>query len=344
MKTAIFPALRQIEIIDTPEPRIAGPNDVKVRVELLGVCGSDVHYYAEGGIGPNRVTYPMTLGHESAGVVVETGNAVTRVVPGDRVAVDPSIACGTCDQCRIGRAHTCRTTRFLGSPNQAPGAGAEYTVVPEENCFPIADSLSLDDAVMSEPASVALYGLHIARVLPFHKVVIFGAGPIGLSVLLCMRAMGHKNVYVIDQLDYRLEKARECGATWTANPRKSDVVADLLKEHPLGFDFVLECTGDPVCIDQGARVLSPGKTLVQYGIPSTQQILIDPHRFRSHELMIQNVRRQNENVEPILKMMEQGLVDTSPLVTHHFPLEDIQEAFEMVDAYADGVVKAMVTI
>ena len=151
--------LRQLALMEVPTPEPCNPTDVLVKMARVGVCGSDVHYYETGQIGSQVVQYPFTVGHEGAGVVVAVGPAVTRVKAGDRIAVEPAMPCHACDQCRVGRPHTCRQLRFLGCPGQAEGCLSEYLVMPEGSCFPIPDSMTLDEAALSEPLAIGVYAV-----------------------------------------------------------------------------------------------------------------------------------------------------------------------------------------
>ncbi len=344
MKAAYLTALRQITLRDDPPPAIGQPSHVLVRIDRLGVCGSDVHYYANGGIGTQRVEFPATLGHECAGTVVEVGAEATRLKPGDRVAIDPAFACGTCDQCQAGRQNTCRNLRFMGSPGQAPGAAAELAVVPAANCLPVPDNVSLDMAALAEPLSVGLHAVRLGEVYPAARIAILGSGPIGLSVLLCAKVQAPCIIYMTDLLEPRLELARRCGADLSVNATETDAVAAIARHEPFGLDLVFECSGDPACIDQAAALLTPGGTLVQVGIPTAPRIEIDPQAFRVKELSVRNVRRQKGCVAPVIRMMAEGHIDAAPLLTHHFPLVRIGDAFELVAGYCDGVVKAMVEL
>jgi L-iditol 2-dehydrogenase len=344
MKVAYFTGLRQLEIRDAPQPRLERPDDVLLRIDRVGVCGSDVHYYLHGRIGDQVLQYPATLGHECAGTVVEVGPAVDRVRPGDRVAVDPAIACGQCDQCRAGRPNTCRRLQFLGCPGEAPGAVAECSVLPAENCFPIPQGMTLDQAVLAEPLSVGLYAVRLSHIQADARVAVLGAGPIGLSVLLCAKAGGPCTVYATDLIDERLEVARRCGADWTGNPHRDDVLAAITAQQPQGLDLVFECSGDPACIDQAQRLLKPGGTLLLVGIPPADQVGFDPHVMRRKELRFQYVRRQIDCVAPVIGMIGRGEIDTRPLLTHRFPLAEIRAAFELVAGYRDGVIKAVIEL
>lgn len=344
MKAALLTALREIEIRDLPDPVLSGPRDVLVRMGRVGVCGSDIHYYTTGRIGCQVVEYPFAVGHEGAGVVAEVGREVTRVRPGDRVAIDPAISCGECDQCRAGRAHTCRNLRFLGCPGQVPGCLTEAIVMPEACCFPIPDSMTLEEATISEPLAIGVHAVRLAGDVAGRSIAILGSGPIGLSVLIAARARGVGRVLVTDKIPERLAVAREVGADATAHPDRGDVVGSFREMDPLGADVVFECCGKQEALDQAIELLRPGGSLLLVGIPEVPRVSFDIDILRRHEIRIQNVRRQNECVEETLELIARPETDVRSLVTHRYPLARCGEAFDLVAGYRDGVVKAMVEL
>ncbi len=343
MREARFTELRKIQIAEIAEPVLTEADEVKVRIDRVGICGSDVHYYLHGRIANRVVHYPATLGHECAGTIVEAGvNA--GLAPGTRVAIDPALTCGECDQCRSGRSNTCRELQFLGTPDEAPGAVADFRVLPAKNCLPIPDSLSLDDAALIEPLSVGLHSVRLGELVDGDRIGILGCGPIGLSVLLCAKAQARTiTAYATDLLPQRLAVARTCGADWTGSA-KEPVVDAIAEQEPFGLNCVFECSGDPACIDQAMRMLTPGGRLIMVGIPATPELTFDVHRMRTSELTFRNVRRQEACMEPAIGMMADGRINAGPLVTHHFGLEQIEPAFELVAAYEDGVIKAMLNL
>jgi L-iditol 2-dehydrogenase len=342
MLAAFLTGIRQLEIREAPEPALASPRDVLLRVGAVGVCGSDVHYYTTGHIGLQAVAYPERVGHECAGTVVAAGGAVGTPEPGQRVAVDPLITCGQCDQCRGGRRHTCRNQSFLGSPGQAPGALAESLAIPAECCYPIPDSMTLAQAAMVEPFSIGLYAQRLVGVAPGAKIAILGAGPIGLSVLLACRTAGDCVTYVTDLIDARLEVAGRCGAAWTGSPRATDIVATINELEPLGVDCVFECAGEQETLDQAVEIVKPGGMLLVVGIPEVDRVSFPIHTLRRKEIVVRNVRRQNGCTAAAISLIVSGAVRVDQLVTHHFPLGRSQEAFDLVAGYRDGVVKAMI--
>lgn len=342
MKAFVLTGIRAMEMREVPTPTIQNDTDVLLRLVAVGVCGSDVHYYATGRIGSQVVEYPFTVGHECAATVERVGAGVRRVKAGDRVAVEPAMPCGRCDQCQVGRPHTCRALRFLGCPGQAEGCLSEFIVVPETCCLPIPDTMSLDQAVLSEPLSIGVYAVKLSVPMAGARIGILGAGPIGLSVLLPARAQGAAAVYVTDLLDYRLAAARRAGAAWAGNPGKEDVVQTIAGHEPLLLDAVFECCGEQAAIDQAVDLLKPGGKLMLIGIPTVDRISLLIDRARRKELCIQNVRRQNHCVQATLDMLATGTIRTDGMITHRVPFARVPEAFDQVEHYRDGVIKALV--
>ncbi|MDP7637159.1 MAG: alcohol dehydrogenase catalytic domain-containing protein [Phycisphaerae bacterium] len=344
MKAALLTGIRQMEIRDVPDPQITTAGEVLLRINAVGVCGSDVHYYTTGRIASLVVEHPCMTGHECAATVVEASPEVKNLEAGQRVAVDPLVWCGHCDQCLAGRRHTCRNQTFLACPGQAPGALAEYLVMPAANCFPVPGNMNDDEATTIEPLSIGLHAQRLAGRPGPRRAAILGVGPIGLSVLLCLRAAGTKEIFVTDLLEERLAMARRLGADWTGRPTQQDVVAEMLQRVPEGMDCVFECAGRQETLDQGAEVLAPGGSLMLIGIPQEQWVRFRPETIRRKELRLQNVRRQNECVQDAIDLVASGQADVKKMVTHHFPLGRTREAFDMAADYRDGVVKAIINV
>jgi L-iditol 2-dehydrogenase len=335
-------ALREMALLDTPDPEIRHPTDVLIKLGAVGVCGSDIHYYATGRIGCQVVEYPFTVGHECAGTVVEVGSAVTRVCAGVRVAIEPAMTCGTCDQCRAGRENTCRHNRFLGCPRQAEGSLSEYLVMPEENCFPIDDKLDMSTATVSEPLAIGIYALRQSRLERGAKIGILGMGPIGRTVLLPALDGGSSAAYCTDKIDERCTAAGRAGAAWVGNPRRDDVVAAIMEREPLGLDIVYECCGEQEALDQAVDLLRPGGTLMLIGIPELDRVSFAPEKLRRKELTLVNVRRQRGCVPAALELIARRRAEIDAMITHRFPFAETDAAFDLVANYRDGVVKAMI--
>ena len=334
--------IREMEIREVPDPVLKNPNDVKIRLLVLGICGSDIHYYTSGKIGSQVVKYPFTVGHECAGEVLEAGPAVTRVRKGDIIAVEPAMWCGKCDQCLSGRHHTCRTLKFLGCPGQAEGALSDYIVMPEESCYPLPGALTPDHGAISEPLAIGVYAVKKAGEIKGTRIGILGFGPIGMSVLLGAKTQGAGEIYVTDKIDGRLAIASKEKATWTGNPMKENIAEIIRQREPLGLDIVFECCGQQETVDQAVDILKPGGRLIVVGIPEFNRWTLSVDDTRRREISVQFIRRQVGCVEDSLEMMNDGKINVGNMVTHRFPFKDTKEAFDLVAGYQDGVMKAMI--
>ncbi len=342
MKAMQLTGINQMKMLDVPDPEIENDTDVLIKMLCVGVCGSDIHYFETGKIGSQVVEYPYTVGHEGAGEVVAVGKAVTHVKPGDRIAVEPAMPCWQCDQCKAGRHNTCRKLKFLGCPGQAEGCLSEYLVMPETSCFKISDNLSMQEAALSEPLAIGVYAVKQSIPMPKAKIGVLGTGPIGFSVFLPALAQGAAKIYATDKIDARLKLAQKAGVSWTGNPKKSDIVEEILSREPLGLDVVFDCCGDQEALDQAIELLKPGGKLMIIGIPRFDRFAFPVDLLRRKELCLQNVRRQCDCVEDALAMIDRKDFNVNIMATHHFNFEHTQEAFDLVAGYKDGVLKAMI--
>jgi len=343
MKKVVLTGIRQMEMTTSPEPEILTRDAVKVKLASIGVCGSDIHYYSEGKIGTQVVKYPFAVGHECSGIVIETGQDVKNVKVGDLVVVDPAIHCGHCDQCLAGRPHTCRNNKFLGCPGQVEGCLSEYIVMPSFTCFPVTGKMNAVQAALIEPFTIGVYSVKLAEIKTKEtSAVIFGAGPIGLSILLKLLADDIKNVGLVEPLEYRLEKAKEIGVRYVINPERQDVEMEVKKQEELLVDVVFEASGEQDAVNNAVKILKPGGKLVLVGIPPSAHYTFDMDLMRRKELTIINVRRQNHCIEEAIDLVISGKADVEKMVTHHFSLEETGTAFDMVAGYKDGAIKAMI--
>lgn len=343
MKQVVLTGIKQMKVIEAAAPQIDRAGDVKIKLSTVGVCGSDIHYYSEGRIGSQVVEYPFPVGHECSGIITGIGSEVTRVKVGDLVVVDPSVHCGECDQCKAGRPHTCRNNRFLGCPGQMDGCLGDYIVMPDFTCFPVTDELNPVQAALIEPLSIGVYAVNLARIDQHeNSVAILGAGPIGLSILMKLLAEGINNVGVIEPLDYRLDKASELGAKYGINPEREYVELSVQKKEELLLDVVFEASGEQEAVNNAIKILKPGGKLVLVGIPPDAQYIFNMDLMRRKEITVINVRRQNHCVEEAIELVRSGKVEVEKMVTHHFSLEETATAFDLVEGYKDGAIKAMI--
>jgi L-iditol 2-dehydrogenase len=341
MKAMMLTGIRDMEMRDIPEPVLVNPKDVKIKMSVVGICGSDIHYYTQGNIGSQIVKYPFTVGHEGAGVVVETGPAVKRVKKGDLIAIEPAMPCWKCDQCLAGRHHTCRNLKFLGCPDQAEGCLMEYIVMPEESCFPLTGRLTADHGSISEPLAIGVYAVKKSGGVKGLKIGILGFGPIGMSVMLAAKAEDADSFYVTDKIDPRLSIAVNEGAYLTGNPLHENITEKILKRAHLGMDVVFECCGQQEAVDEAVEILRPGGRLVVVGIPEFERWSMNVEKTRRKEISIQFIRRQVDCVEHALSLM-QNVISIENMITHRFPFENTKKAFDLVSEYEDGAMKVMI--
>ncbi len=350
MKKASLTGIKKFEVLESPDPEIKNPEDVLLKINSVGVCGSDIHYYSEGKIGDQVIDFPFTIGHECSATVVDTGSNVHKVKRGDVAAIDPLVACHECSQCKSGREHTCLNQKFLGCPGQMEGCLAEYLIMPEVNCFVVPQNVNPELAMLVEPLSIGYYAVQLMlahagkRIGKESSIGILGIGPIGLSVMSSLQASGFKNIFVTDKLDYRLNAASNTGAVLTGNPDKEDIVKSFLKTNPERFDFIFECCGKQEAIDQATELLKPGGMLLLVGIPEVDFISFNISKIRRKEITIQNVRRQNKSVQPVIDLISSGKISPGFMITHRFPLEKTAEAFDIVSNYKEGVIKALIKL
>jgi len=344
LKAQVLTGIRQMESREVSDPAIKNDTDVLLKIDLVGVCGSDVHYYETGRIGSQVVQYPYIVGHECAATVADVGSAVTSVKPGDTIVVDPASWCDECDQCRMGRENTCRNLSFLGTPGQGPGCLSEYIVMPQKSCFPTHGAITTEQAVLCEPFAIGVYAVKRSPAANGAKIAILGCGPIGLSCLVAAGAQGVDIAYMTDRIDRRLAVAADAGAVWTGNPDKENIVEAIDDREPFGLDIVYECAGQQETLNQGIELLRPGGTLMIVGIPRAEQVCFSIDRIRRKEITIVNVRRQNGCTQQAIDLIASGRASVDFMITHRFAFDQSKEAFDLVAGYQDGVVKALIKV
>ena len=343
MKQVVLTGIKKMKLIDVVVPTLLNKNDVKIKLATIGVCGSDIHYYSVGKIGTQVVEYPFPVGHECSGVIEEVGANVSNVKVGDLVVVDPAVHCGVCDQCLAGRPHTCRNGKFLGCPGQLDGCLGEFIVMPDFTCFDVTGKLNPAQAALIEPLSIGVYAVNVAEIeSKSTSVGIFGAGPIGLSILMKLLADEISDIGIIEPLEYRLDKTKEIGAAYFINPVKESVEEVVKQKEEYLLDVVFEASGEQDAVTNALKILKPGGKLVLVGIPPSAEYTFNMDLMRRKELKVINVRRQNHCVEEAIGLVVSEKIDIEKMVTHNFTLEETAAAFDMVEGYKDGAIKAMI--
>lgn len=341
MKALYLTGVRKTDIRETPVPEKKESDQVLLRTRVAGICGSDLHYFISDNVGGEKVHYPCVVGHECSAEVVEVGSGVKNLKAGDLVAVEPSISCGVCDQCLSGRFNTCRRVKFLGHPGELDGCFAEYFVMPARNLFKLPAGSSAEMAMLAEPLSIAIHAYKLAGLTSPDKVGVLGTGPIGLSLIIWLKAHGFSSIYATDRSEARVQAALKAGASWAASAEEEDVVNEIMSRQPLGLDAVFEVSGDQEAIDQAVEIVRPGGKIIQVGIPLPEKITYRISKLRRKEITIINSRRQNRCLEEALRAIFEKQIEISWLISHRFPLEQGQQAFTTAADRLDGALKVV---
>ncbi len=281
----------------------------------MGLCGSDLHWWAEGHIHSTAARYPQVLGHEPAGTIVEVGKGVHGFKVGDRVSVEPSLTCGHCEFCIQGRHNLCVASRFMGGPD-AQGFFRDYAVVPVHNADPIPDSLTFHQATLMEPVAVWVHIFELAPVKVQNTVAILGCGPIGLLGIAMAKAAGARSIVAYDRVPHRLALAREMGADVAVDSSKGDFLDAVMQySRGLGADRVYDAAGAPETINLGIKCARPGSRFVLVGIPSPLNFEVDLHTAMAKELDLQMIKRSNHKGRKAGALLASNQIPTS-LITH----------------------------
>lgn len=341
MKAALMTEPFQISIVELPVPSIK-PDEVLVKVMAVGVCGSDIHYYEHGRIGPYIVKKPIILGHECAGIVVAFGNQVTRFKLGDRVAIEPGVTCGRCDSCKQGRYNLCPDVQFLATP-PFDGAFCQYIAHREDFLFPIPDSLSFEEAALNEPFSVGIHALNRAGFQPGWDVAIIGMGPVGLTAVAAAKAFGANRIIVSDLEINRLEAARKLGATDLVYPDTADAAAEIKRlTGGVGVHLAIETAGHPRALQTAMKSIRRGGKLSIVGLPPVDEVGFNVPFICDNEIDIYGIFRYVNTYPRGITFLSAGTVDMKSLITDRYPLEQTQDAMERARTNKAGSLKVMV--
>jgi L-iditol 2-dehydrogenase len=329
-RAAVLTRPGEIVVEDRPLPE-PGPREVLVEVTSVGVCGSDVHYFQHGRIGPHVVRAPLVLGHESAGRVAAMGEGVTKHAVGDRVTLEPGVPCGRCEQCRAGRYNLCPDVSFFATP-PVDGAFTNHVAIHEDFAFALPDTLTDDAGALMEPLSVGIWACRKAGVRAGDRVLVTGAGPIGLLAMQVARACGATEVEVSDVNEHRLAMAERTGATRAF--RAGD-------DEPSVADVLIECSGHPAALRAGIAALRPAGTAVIVGMGPQDTAEVPLSLIQNRELWLTGTFRYANTYPTAIALAATGRVDLEAIITGHFGLDETQDALRagLEDPHS---VKAMV--
>jgi len=339
-QAAVLRKVNDLVLESRPMP-VPKPHEVLLAMKSVGICGSDVHYWVEGRIGSFVVEAPMVVGHESAGQVVQVGSDVKHLKAGDRVTIEPGVPCKSCHYCKVGRYNLCPDVKFMATPPY-DGSIANFIVHDASFCYKLEDHVSYEEGAMCEPLSVGIHACGRANIQIGAKVLIMGAGPIGLVSLLSARASGATKITIVDLKPERLEMAKKLGADGvilaTAN------IAEEIEKQNLGpIDVSIECSGAQPALKSALAATRPGGVVVLVGMGS-KEITLPLVEAAAREVDIRGVFRYANTYPKALALITSGQIDVKPLITHRFNMNDVVKAFQVSKDMSDGCIKVMINI
>ena len=343
MKVAIMTDLKKIEFIerDIPKPK---SDEVLVKLEYVGVCGSDLHYYEHGAIGNYIVKYPFVLGHECSGTVVEIGDNVKHLKVGDKVALEPGKTCGKCEFCKTGRYNLCPDVIFFATP-PVDGVFQEYVAHPESLSFKLPDNISTMEGALIEPLAVGMHAARQGDAKIGEIAFVTGAGCIGLCSMLALKACGVSKVYVIDVMKKRLDKALELGASGIIDASKENVIERVLElTDGKGSDITIETAGSEITTNQAIEFAKKGSTVVLVGYSKTGKMNVNLRLSLDKELTFKTVFRYRHIFPLCIDAIESGAINIKNIVTNSYDFKDLQKALD--DSVEDkmNIVKTVIKI
>lgn len=343
MKVAVMNGVGKMGFVEREIPQPAD-NEVLVKLEYVGICGSDMHYYETGRIGDYVVEPPFVLGHEPGGVVVEVGKNVTHLKVGDRVALEPGKTCGHCEYCREGKYNLCPDVVFFATP-PVDGVFQEYVAHEAALCFKLPENVDTLEGALIEPLAVGFHAANQGGAHAGQTAVVFGAGCIGLVSMMALKDEGVSRVYVVDIMQKRLDKAMELGATGVINSMKTDVQEEIGRlTEGKGVDLVIETAGMEVTTRQAIHITKKGATIVLVGYSKTGEMTLPLSLALDKELTFKTVFRYRHIYPMAIEAVASGKVNLKGIVSNIFNFDDIQAAMDKSVSDKANIVKSVVKI
>jgi 2-desacetyl-2-hydroxyethyl bacteriochlorophyllide A dehydrogenase len=336
---AVISAPGQIDFIEK-ELAPLGDNELLIKIKAAAICGSDLHLYK--GLHPS-VSLPAAVGHEASGEIIDIGKSVTKHKIGDRVTIEPVIACGRCEFCLRGAYHLCAEISFQYRIGQ--GAFTPYFVVNENRAFRLPDNLSYEEGALIEPMSVALHAVKKSGIRLGHSSAVFGAGAIGILVSMLSRQASGIGSFICDIHAYRLEKALTLGAQVAINSREQDPVEKILEATKgMGVDKSFEAVGLELTLSQSLHVLKHGANATLLGIFEQLENKIPIHLFVQREISLYGSQGYSWDFQDAIKMLETGTINLKPLITHTLPLKDLKQGFDILLSPQNESIKVVISL
>ncbi|MDY4609098.1 MAG: NAD(P)-dependent alcohol dehydrogenase [Sphaerochaetaceae bacterium] len=341
MRVAVMTGLERTEFVERPVPEVR-PGEVLVKVEHVGVCGSDLHYYGSGRIGNFIVEPPFVLGHEAGGTVVAVGEGVSSLMIGDRVALEPGKTCGHCEFCKSGRYNLCPDVEFFATP-PVGGVFQEYVAHPAELCFKLPNCVSTMEGALIEPLAVGFHAANQAGSELGKTAVVMGAGCIGLMCLMALKAKGVSFVVVVDVMRKRLDKALELGAGSVVDGGAAEAYDELMRLcDRKGYDIVIDAAGSEKTVSLGIQVAKKGGVLVFVGYSASGMMTLPIGMVLDKELTLKSVFRYRNIYPMAIEAVASGKVDLKGVVSHRYQFQDLARGLDESLHHKDDVIKAVI--
>ena len=324
---------------EIPQP---GPGELQIKLQYVGVCGSDLHFYEEGRLSNWELDGPLALGHEPGGIVSAIGEGVTGFEIGDKVSIEPAVPCGECEDCKKGHYNLCKHIKMLAIPHERDGVNSNYCVHSAKWCYKLPDNMDTMEGALIEPLSVGFHATELSDARLGESAIVLGCGCIGLCTIMCLKARGVQEIYVADVMQKRLDKALEVGATRVFNSQTEDIVAFAKSLLGGGVDLVYECAGNRITTLQTARCLKKGGKITLVGVSPEPVLELDTATLNDVEGTVYSVYRYRNTWPKAIAAVASGDIPLKKIVSHVFDFKDCIEAIDYSLKHKDEVIKAVI--
>lgn len=341
MDVAVLTQAKKMKWIkrDVPKPDLG---ELLIKLEYVGVCGSDLHFYQDGKLGNWVPDGPLVLGHEPGGVVVGVGEHVKGFDIGDKVAIEPGVPCGTCKMCKGGKYNLCYNMSFMAIPNERNGVFSDYCVHPADMCYKLPDNMDTMEGALIEPLAVGFHAAVLANAEVGQSAVVLGCGCIGLVTIMVLKARGINDIYAVDVIPKRLDKAKEVGANRIINANEEDI-EKIVKELPdQGVNLVFETAGAEATVRQSAKLITNGGTVVLVGMCANPEVVVDIGSLSAKEGEIKTIFRYRNLYPTAIKAVSEGVIPVKSIVSHVFDFKDVIEGVAYNVDHKTDVIKAVI--
>ncbi|MBQ4469431.1 MAG: NAD(P)-dependent alcohol dehydrogenase [Synergistaceae bacterium] len=341
MKVCVLTGKQKLEWVERDIPQPAA-GEVQIKLEYVGVCGSDLHFYQEGRLANWELDGPLALGHEPGGVVTALGEGVTSLKVGDKVSIEPAVPCGECDDCKHGHYNLCKNIKMLAIPHERDGVNSDYCVHKASMCYKLPDNMDTMEGALIEPLSVGFHATELADARPGETAIVLGSGCIGLCTVMSLKARGINQSCVSDVMDKRLEKALEVGATRVFNATRENI-EDFAKTLPGGgADHVFECAGNRKSTLQTCKLIRRAGKVTLVGVSPEPILELDIATLNAMEGTVYSVYRYRNTWDKCIDLVSSGTIPLKKIVSHVFDFKDCIHGIDYSLKHKDEVIKAVI--